>query len=178
MVDDDSRTRADERRRLLGELELERNQLVRNIETCRIRDIERPFIGEWSLKDIVGHVATWEAEALTALRHLRAGLRPAILDIDRSEVDEFNADHVERKRDIDFWSIFEQLKGTRARLLDEIAEIDDETLVADGSVHAAIIRSVTDHDRHHWHDIAAKLAGMPGARPEPAEPLREPVPAE
>ena len=178
MVDDDSRSMADERRRLLGELELERNQLIRNIETCRIRDIERPFIGEWSLKDIVGHVATWEAEALTALRHLRAGLHPAILDIDRSEVDEFNADHVERKRDIDFWSIYEQLKGTRARLLDEIEDIDDDTLVADGSLHAAIVRSVTDHDRHHWHDVAAKLAGMPGARPERAEPVQEPVPAE
>ena len=39
---------------------------MRNIETCRIRDIERPFIGEWSLKDIVGHVASWEAEAVSA----------------------------------------------------------------------------------------------------------------
>lgn len=178
MVDDDTRSRADERRRLLGELELERNQLIRNIETCRIRDIERPFIAEWSLKDIVGHVATWEAEALTALRHLRAGQRPTILEMAPSEVDEFNADHVERKRDIDFWSLYEQLKGTRLRLLDEIADIDDDTLVADGSVHAAIVRYVTGHDRHHWHDIAAKLAGMEGARPGPAEPIREPVTAE
>ena len=32
---------AEERRRLLHELEVERNQLIRNIETCRIRDIDR-----------------------------------------------------------------------------------------------------------------------------------------
>jgi hypothetical protein len=58
-VDDNNRTNADDRRRLLHEMEVERNQLVRNIETCRIRDIDRPFIGEWSLKDIVG---TWRAK--------------------------------------------------------------------------------------------------------------------
>ena len=61
---DDMIGNADERRRLLGELELERNQLMRNIETCRIRDIDRPFIGSWSLKDIVGHIASWEAEVV------------------------------------------------------------------------------------------------------------------
>ena len=35
-----------------------------------------PFIGEWSLKDIVGHVATWEAEVVTALREFARGPPP------------------------------------------------------------------------------------------------------
>lgn len=164
MTDDDTRSRADERRRMMGELELERNQLIRNIETCRIRDIDRPFIGEWSLKDIVGHVATWEAEVLTAIRQLKAGFRPTLLDFDDSQLNHFNRDHVERKRDLDFWSVLEQLRGTRSRLLDEIYEIEDETLMAEGSREAALVRAVTSHDRSHWHDIAAKLAGIPGAR--------------
>ena len=73
MSDDDVRVRADERRRMLGELELERNQLYRNIETCRIRDIDGPFIGDWSLKDIVGPVVAWEAEFTSALKDLREG---------------------------------------------------------------------------------------------------------
>ena len=70
-MDDDARALADERRRLLHELEVERNQLIRNIETCRIRDIDRPFIGDWSLRDIVGHVSSWEAEVVTAFRDIR-----------------------------------------------------------------------------------------------------------
>lgn len=164
MSDDDTRTRVDERRRILAELDLERNQLIRNIETCRIRDIERAFVGNWSLRDIVGHIATWEGEVLAALRELRAGRRPALLDFDPAKLHEFNEDHVERKRDINFWALYEQLKGTRARLLDELDEVDDETLTGEGSVHARFILWLADHDRQHWHDIAAKLAGMPGAR--------------
>lgn len=155
---------AEERRRLLHELEVERNQLVRNIETCRIRDIDRPFSGGWSLKDIVGHIATWEAEIVSALRELREGQRPALLDFDQSHIDRWNQDHVERKRPLNFWSLLEQLRGGRERLLEEIVDISDEDLIAEGSVQRRLVHSAIDHEREHWHDLAARLAGMEGAR--------------
>lgn len=164
MTDDNNRTYADERRRLLAELELERKQLMRNIETCRIRDIDRPFIDQWSLQDIVGHVSTWEAEVTTAFRELRAAHRPRLLDFDRSAIDHWNRDHVERKRDLNFWNVLEQLKGGRQRLLEELSQVPDEDLAAEGSIHVRLVQSTIDHDREHWHQIAAKLAGMAGAR--------------
>jgi hypothetical protein len=166
MAEDDTRTYADERRRLLNDLDVQRNQLVRNIETCRIRDIERPFIGEWSLKDIVGHIASWEAEVVTAFRELREGQRPRLLDFDTTHLDQWNQDHVERKRDLNFWSLMEQLRGGRQRLLEELALVSDEDLGTEGSIQVRLVRSTLDHDRSHWHEIAARLAGMPGARSE------------
>ena len=164
MADDDARGRADDRRRLAGELELERNQLIRNIETCRIRDIDRPFIDSWSLKDIVGHIASWEAEVVSALRDLREGNRPAVLDFDASTLDRWNGDHVERKRDLNFWSVLEQLRGGRQRLLEEFELISDELLTNEEGPEHSLVHSLVDHDREHWHAIAAVLAGMPGAR--------------
>ena len=161
---DDMSGRADERRRLLHELERERNQLFRNIETCRIRDIEQPFIGEWSLKDIVGHVASWEAEVLVAIRELNEGQRPSLLDFPEEQLDRWNWQHVERKRDLNFWGILEQLRGGRHRLLAELDAISDEALTDPGSTYQTLVRSVIDHDREHWHEIAARLAGMPGVR--------------
>jgi len=164
MVDEDTRTLADERRRLLGRLDLERNQLLRNIETCRIRDIDRPFIGEWSLKDIVGHIASWEAEVVAAFREEREGVRPALLDFDEALLDKWNHDHVERKRDLNFWSVLEQLRGGRTRLVEEIELVSDDDLATDESVHNKLVLSVIDHDQEHWHEIAARLAGMAGVR--------------
>lgn len=164
MTDDNARSFADERRRLLAELELERKQLIRNIETCRIRDIERPFIDEWSLKDIVGHVASWEAEVVSAFREIRNGDRPRVLDFDRENINHWNQDHVERKRDLNFWSVYEQLKGGRQRLLEELEVVPDEELADDSSIQVRLLQSTIDHDREHWHPIAAKLAGMAGAR--------------
>lgn len=168
MAEDDTRTYADERRRLLSDLERERNQVIRNIETCRIRDIERPFIGEWSLKDIVGHISSWEAEVIVALRQLAEGKQPDLLRFEPSRVAEWNRDHVERKRSLDFWDVYQQLKAGRERLHEEIARLSDEELGADGSVARRLLQATLDHDRTHWHDMAAKLAGMAGAR-APAE---------
>lgn len=164
MAEEDTRGFADERRRLLGELELERNQLLRNIETCRIRDIERPFIGDWSLKDIVGHVATWEAEFTAALREVRDGRRPALLDGAETYDDAWNEDHVERKRSLTFWSALEQLKAGRARLLALLDGFGDDALGETGRVPNRLVRAAIEHDREHWRLIAASLAGMPGVR--------------
>jgi hypothetical protein len=164
MADEDARALSDERRRLMNELELERNQLIRNIETCRIRDIDRPFIDEWSVKDIVGHVASWEAEFVSALRDVRNGQRPALKDLDAEHEDKWNRDHVERKRDLNFWSVYEQLKGGRARLLEELAHVSDEDLLADDSDSGDIVRVVIEHDREHWHRMAAVLAGLESDR--------------
>lgn len=159
------------------ELERERNQLLRNIETCRIRDIDRPFIGEWSLKDIVAHVASWEAEFVTALRELREGKHPALLDFDRSELDAWNLDHIERMREINFFAVLDQLMGNRERLLSELALVDDETIGAPGTHHNRLIGRLIDHDRKHWREIAVRLAGMTGVRedapvPPPIRPQR------
>ena len=164
MAEDDVRSYADERRRLLGELDLERKQLIRNIETCRVRDIDRPFLGQWSLKDIVGHVSTWESEVVSALRLLRLGHRPWILDFDQSTLSVWNEDHVERKRSLSFENVYEQLRRSRQRLLDEIGPLSDEELAGDGSVHLRLVHSLIEHDREHWHLIAADLAGMRGVR--------------
>ncbi len=164
MAEDDTRSFADDRRRLLGELELERNQLLRNIETCRIRDIERPMIGDWSLKDIIGHVASWEAEVVSALRDVREGRRPALLDFDEERTDAWNRDHAERKRSLTFWSVLEQLKAGRERLLAVVAEFEDAAIGEEGRVPNQLLRVVVQHDREHWRVIAAYLAGMPGVR--------------
>ncbi len=165
MAEEDTRSFADERRRLLGELDLERKQLLRNIETCRIRDIERPMIDEWSLKDIIGHVATWEAEIISALRDVQEGRRPAILDFDESTTDAWNQDHAERKRSLTFWSVLEQLKAGRERLLAIAEGFDDAAIGEEGRVPNQLLRVAINHDREHWRIIAAYLAGMPGVRP-------------
>lgn len=175
MTEDDPRTLADERRRLLGRLQLERKQLLRNIEYCRIRDIDRPFIAEWSLKDIVGHLASWEAEVVTALRELREGKRPALLDFAPGAINKWNHDHVERKRDLEFSGVFEQLRGGRTRLLEEISAVADDELTAEGTVSNRLVLSVIDHERAHWHEIAAKLAGMAGARSSGPQSVPEEV---
>lgn len=156
---DDIRVRADERRRLLAEFELERNQLVRNIETCRLRDITHPFIGSWSVLDIIEHVASTEAAATTSLRAFRGGAAQSAPEF------ECNSAPAVAGRDLSqLWPALERLRQTREDLLAVMAEFSDEELTGEGSFPPALVKACKEHDKLHWHEIAAKLAGMAGVR--------------
>lgn len=159
MTDDDVRVRADERRRLMGELELERNQLIRNVETCRLRDITSPFIGAWSVLDIMEHVAKSDAAVAQALRDYRGGSATA--------VPEFGCDRTPEGDEADLsqlWPMLERLRQERDALLAQAAQFSDEEITATGSLPMNLVIAAKEHDKVHWHDIAAKLAGMSGAR--------------
>lgn len=161
-MDEDGRSFAAARRELLGQLELDRKQLLRNIDTCRIRDITRPFIGARSLTGIVRHITSREAAVVAAFRDgpkaAPAGeARPA--DDGDSSLEAFVAAMAE-------------LRETRAALMTEIARVDDEAIAADGSALRALVQSCIDHDREHWHAIAANLAGMPSLRTAGTLPAR------
>jgi uncharacterized damage-inducible protein DinB len=168
--DDDVRVRSDERRRLLGELELERNQLLRNIETCRIRDIDRPFIGDWSLKDIVAHVVACESEWIESLADVRAGQRPRTDAVTAENEDEANAAQLVAKAGTPFWELLKELESGRAAVLEALGSFSDEEVTDEASDCARVVREVISHDRRHWHEIAAKLAGMAGVRAVSPDP--------
>jgi DinB superfamily len=66
-----------------------------------VEELEEPATiggGEWSAKDLVGHLTTWEEIALTSLEEWRRGERPAIEDtFALAGTDALNADEVARK---------------------------------------------------------------------------------
>jgi hypothetical protein len=151
-VDDDARALADERRRLLHELEVERNQLIRNIETCRIRDIDRPFIGDWSLRDIVGHVSSWEASRF----RISAKSDAPSLRLRQRQADEWNRDYAERKRP--------QQRHAPAH----VALLGDRTSDYDSpDASRALSSGPSSPDREHWHAARLRACPAPALRARP-----------
>ena len=160
MVENDTRTYSDARRRLIGQLEKDRAQLLRNIETCRIRDIENPIVGEWSLKDIIGHVVFWENQKTEQLSALREENKIAFEKQTTEEIDELNKMNVLKRRQDVFWEILAELTDGRHKLMLEIGLLDDDQLGADDVIERHLVSAVSLHDRDHWRSIAAYLAGL------------------
>jgi hypothetical protein len=72
--------------------------------------------GDWSVKDILAHVTTWEAEALKHLPVIIAGGHPpryAAL----GGINAFNADMTEKKRGLSLADVLKQLDDTHGRLV-------------------------------------------------------------
>jgi hypothetical protein len=82
--------------------------------------------GNWSVKDILAHVTTWEEEALKYLPLIVKGGRPPRYSVKYGGIDAFNAQMMEQKRDLSLADVLEQLDETHRRLIAYIQSAPEE----------------------------------------------------
>src|SRR5439155_9041031 len=86
---------------------------------------EPGVMGNWSVKDILAHVTTWEEEALKYLPLIITGGRPPRY-IQYGGIDAFNAQMTEQKRDLALSEVLKQLDETHRRLTDYLRSVPEE----------------------------------------------------
>ena len=82
-------------------------------------------VGNWSVKDILAHVTTWEEEALKYLPLIINGGSPPRY-IQYGGIDAFNAQMTEQKRGLVLTDVLWQLDETHSRLIDYIQGVPEE----------------------------------------------------
>ncbi len=83
--------------------------------------LEPGIAGDWSVKDILAHVTTWEEEALKHLPLIMAGGRPPRYVTAYGGIDAFNARMTAQKRGLSLADVRRQLDDTHHRLIAFIA---------------------------------------------------------
>ena len=73
--------------------------------------------GLWSVRDILGHVSTWEQESLKHLPLILKGERPPRYSITYGGIHVFNRVMIEQKRDLPLAEVRRQLYDIHAQLL-------------------------------------------------------------
>jgi hypothetical protein len=73
--------------------------------------------GDWSVKDILAHVTTWEEEALKHLPHILEGKRPPRYSVLYGGIDAFNALKVEENRRRSLAEVLTRLNGVHRELV-------------------------------------------------------------
>lgn len=81
--------------------------------------------GSWSVKDILGHITTWEEEAIKYLPVIMRGERPPRYKDLYGGIDAFNAQMTEQKHDLSITDIFQQLEDTHHQLLEIVRSAPD-----------------------------------------------------
>jgi hypothetical protein len=79
--------------------------------------LEPGVMGDWSVKDVLAHVTTWEEEALKHLPLIIAGGRPPRY-VTYGGIDAFNAQMTEQKRSLSLAEVRTQLGETHRRIVD------------------------------------------------------------
>ncbi len=76
---------------------------------------ETGYYDDWSVKDLIAHIASWFAEAAVALEQMRMGTYRR----ERVDVDDLNRRWFETWRDKDLRIVRTELMAARARMLEE-----------------------------------------------------------
>ena len=87
-------------------------------------DLLRPgYTRDWTVKDMLGHLACWWAEAASQLERTRVGTyEPRKVDVDR-----LNAQFYEAMKDIDPHTVLAELHASRNKALEELGRLPELT---------------------------------------------------
>lgn len=91
--------------------------------------VEPGVTGNWSVRDILAHVTTWEEETLKHLPLILEGCRPPRYSTKYGGIDAFNALMTQQKAGLALSEVLKQLDETHLRLLDYIRRLPEEQFV-------------------------------------------------
>lgn len=114
----------------------------------------------WRIRDILGHIATWDREVAKSLRAFLAGIDYAIPNVDGDE-SEFNEQTVAEQRELSTQQIVAEWEQARDDLKVALNEIPMDQFPGDllypwGDERGTIVRLVEtmiEHDREHHEEI-------------------------
>ncbi len=116
-----------DRQRLLKQLDKAWAALQESYAGLTVAQLTEPgVIGDWSVKDILAHVTTWEEEANKYLPLINEGGRLPRYSIEYGGIDAFNALRTEQKRGLSLSDVLRQHEETHRRLIDYIQSVPEE----------------------------------------------------
>jgi hypothetical protein len=83
-------------------------------------------MGEWSVRDILAHVTTWEEEALNQLPLILNGQRPPAYSATYGGINAFNAVKTEEKKHLSLTEVQQEMYDTHRRLVAYIETVPEE----------------------------------------------------
>ena len=120
-------------------------------------------VGSWSVKDLIGHVATWDREALQALRRYLVDRDAKALVTWPDDIDGFNAREAARKRATDLAVLRRELAECHRQIVELVSGLAEEELET-REVKARIRIDTYEHYADHAAQVLRWL-DAPGSPP-------------
>ena len=118
----------------------------------------------WRIRDILGHIATWDRQVSLSLRAFSSGTEYAIPEFDEEA---FNNEDVRRQAGLTSQQVFEEWEKARELFKDAVRDIPQDHFAGDllypwgderGSV-VKLVKDMCDHDEEHYSEILRALEG-------------------
>lgn len=149
------------RQMLAGQMQDAREELLQSFAGLSDEQVLQPGVaGEWSVRDVLAHVAAWDRAVIEQFQAMLKGERHPMLDMDDDGVEQFNAEHYAADKDKSFDEVVTELNASREALVELLREIDNMQMFAPapGDEHAdmsiaALVNVQINHDQEHTEMI-------------------------
>ncbi|MCL4504727.1 MAG: ClbS/DfsB family four-helix bundle protein [Chloroflexi bacterium] len=158
---------------------MNKQELITNLETSRARledtvarmsaqqMTEPNAVGDWSVKDVLAHLAMCAARCVTLIYDAEQGQASDDIDPMFDNVDAQNAEDYEVQKDRPLERVLADFRGVHRQLLKRLGGWDEAALfdktrfawLRGQSLGEFIQGEVADHENDHRQDIAQWLAG-------------------
>lgn len=139
-----------------------RNELLRLVRGLPADRLETPrAVGDWSVKDVIGHIASWEDRLLTLAQTVLNGHSSQIEWSSSDEEDAWNHTQYLRKRAWTWDEIIRDLALMREEVLWNIGWAEPAQLFQQHAVDAGLVspagllQGIVEHDQEHAAQLRA-----------------------
>ena len=115
---------------------------------------------DWRIRDVLGHIATWDGEVTKTLRSFLEGTEYFITDMDEDETD-FNEQAVLKQRKLSTQQIFSEWENAREELKSALGDIPIDKFPGEmrypwgdeGGSIPKLVEFIVEHDEEHKGEI-------------------------
>jgi hypothetical protein len=111
-----------------------------------------PLAGEWSAKDLMGHIASWDELSLSDLRRIARGRIPCLAAFREADVDNWNAFLMRPRRLFPLPQIQAEFEEARAEMVAALKDLP-EKLMAQGTMVRNIVAVMANHEKDHARQL-------------------------
>ena len=141
-----------DRDELLSRLQESRDELVSAIRGLPEDKLTAPFAGEWTAKDIMAHIASWDEFSASDLRRIGCGRIPCLAAFRETEVDDWNAFLMRPRRIFPLPQVQAEFEEGRAALVAALKDLP-EALLARGTMVRNIVGVFANHEKDHARQV-------------------------
>ena len=111
-------------------------------------------VGEWSVKDVLAHVVSWEETALPDLVRLARGDTPVLgsVDLYAANYGPVNAAIMSLRRNLPLDQVLRELVTSRAEFMAAVSRLPASVL-AEGQFGRVLVQITAEHDEEHAQHI-------------------------
>ena len=138
---------------LLREMDAGFAALLDAVDGLSEEQMTRVWYGDWSVRDILAHVAGWHREEIAMLERMARGERPVPESADYTDDDAWNARFVAKWRDASAGEVLAELKGIKEAYVAAAGRLPEERFEEGRTAHRLVQQGCTEHYREHGGEI-------------------------